>query len=90
MRELATPRLEISLQKVYENAVAVSRLCQQHGIQLVGITKGCGGLPEVAKALVEGGTAAIGDSRLRNLRRLADSNLNVPRQLIRTPALSQV
>jgi predicted amino acid racemase len=84
-----TPRLEISLDKITSNAAAISELCGRHGIQLIGITKGCGGLPEVARAMLKGGASAIGDSRLLNLQRLSADHVAAPLHLIRTPSLSQ-
>jgi ornithine racemase len=55
------------------------------GIQITGVTKVTRGEPEVAHALIRGGVAAIGDSRLRNLTTLRRAGVSVPVWLIRAP-----
>jgi predicted amino acid racemase len=65
-------------------------LCASHGIEVVGVTKGACGHPEIARAMLRGGVSAAGDSRLANLRALAAHGVDAPLWLLRTPALSQV
>lgn len=86
---VANPRLEISLGQIAENSAVVSQLCHRFGIQLVGVTKGCAGLTQVAQAMIEGGAIAIGDSQIANLARLAEDQPSLQLQMIRTPMLSQ-
>jgi predicted amino acid racemase len=55
------------------------------GIAITGVTKVTCAEPEVAWALVRGGVAALGDSRLANLANLRRARVTVPVWLIRAP-----
>lgn len=84
------PRLEIDLQKIRTNAQAVAELCSKVGVEVVGITKGCTGSPEIARAMLSGGVRVLGDSRLLNILRLKNAGFNVPLFLIRSPMPSEI
>lgn len=60
------------------------------GRQVVGVTKVTCGSPEVARAMLDGGCTAIGDSRLENLERLRNADVRAPLWLLRSagPALA--
>lgn len=83
------PELQIDLRKVEHNALLITKRCRERGIEVIGVTKGCLGHPEVAKAMVRGGVAGIGDSRLPNLSRLNRANLGVSLMMLRLPMLSE-
>jgi predicted amino acid racemase len=73
----------IDLDAIERNArTLVERL---PGIAITGVTKVACAEPEVAHALIRGGVAAIGDSRLRNLATLRRAGVTVPVWLIRAP-----
>ncbi len=82
-------KVAVDLAKVRENARTVVRALG--GRDVVGVTKVTCGSPEVARAMLEGGVRAIGDSRLENLVRLRDAGLACPLWLLRapTPALAE-
>ncbi len=82
--------LTVDLAKVEHNARAIVDLCAAHGIAVTGVTKGIGGEPEVAAAMLRGGVESIGESRLEHLRRLRDSRVRAPMLLLRIPSLSSV
>ncbi len=80
---LARATVTVDLAKVRENArTVVSAL---PGIEVVGVTKVTCGAPEVARAMLEGGVTAIGDSRPENIARMRDSGIDVPFWLLRSP-----
>lgn len=79
------PKLLIDLEKIKENARAVTSLCSAHGVRVWGVTKVVGGNARIAQALVDGGVTALGDSRLQDLALLQD--IAVPKMLIRSPQL---
>lgn len=81
------PRLEINLSKIRHNTEVLANLCSKYDIDLAGVTKVFCGIPEVAKAMVEGGVKILADSRIENLKKL--KNLNVPKLLLRLPMISQ-
>ncbi len=85
-----TPRLTIDLDKIEQNARVITGLCAEHGIRVTGVTKCTCGHPGVARAMLRGGVADIGDSRLQNIRRMHAAGVSGPFTLIRLPALSAV
>jgi predicted amino acid racemase len=84
------PRVSIELDKIEHNARAIAGMCRERGIAVTGVTKGTCGSPEVARAMLRGGVASIGDSRIANLRRLRGAGVGAPLVLLRIPPLSAV
>ncbi len=85
---MAGPSVSIDLDKTRANARSVTRLCADHGIQVTGVTKVTCGMPQVARAMLEGGVAGIGESRLENIHRLQAGGIVAPITLLRVPPLS--
>ena len=81
--------VKINLQKITENARTITNLCAAHGITVIGVTKGCCGMPEVARAILASGIRELADSRLSNLRRMKEAGIKVEMLLLRSPALSE-
>lgn len=80
-----SPRIEIDLAKIEDNARWLVTRLAPRGIEVTGVTKAVLGLPAVAQAMLAGGVARIGDSRLENLARLRASGIEAPTMLIRSP-----
>ena len=57
---------------------------------LTGVTKGVCGFPEIARVLVAQGIQILGDSKLKNLKKMRDANIVAEYVLLRSPALSEV
>jgi len=85
-----TPYITIDLDKIEHNARTIVGLCNEHGIEVTGVTKVTCGHPEVAKAMLRGGVASIADSRLENIQRLKSACIDTSYILLRVPALSAV
>jgi predicted amino acid racemase len=81
--------VSIDLDAIEHNARSIAGLCARHGMELIGVTKGTCGHPEVARAMLAGGVAAIGESRLENIRRLRAAGVPAPFWLLRIPPLSE-
>jgi len=82
------PLLTIDLKKVEQNTRVVVDACSQQGIEVIGVTKGCLGNPDIARAMLKGGVAGFADSRVRNLQKLR--TLNAPRlMLLRQPMVEE-
>ena len=64
------PRIEISLQKIGENAGLLLRYCRRTGINPCAVTKAVCGDVGVAEMLVDAGFTQLADSRLENIRKL--------------------
>ncbi len=66
----------------------MTTLCAEHGISVTGVTKATCGMPQVARAMLDGGVNAIGESRLENIHRLRAGGILAPIVLLRIPPLS--
>ncbi len=84
-----SPRLEIYLERIKQNAQSVAKLCHDNGIQIAMVTKVLRGNPEVARVFIEAGADMIADSRVPNLRLVGKHLPGVPRLLLRMPAQKQ-
>jgi predicted amino acid racemase len=82
-------RIRVNLQKIIENARVVTRLCAAHRIMVIGVTKSCCGMPEVARAMLAGGVEGLADSRLSNIKRMKEAGIKASMLLLRSPALSE-
>jgi predicted amino acid racemase len=87
---MTTPSVTIDLGKIEHNARTIVGQCQALNIEVCGVTKATCGHPEVAKAMLRGGVAAIADSRLENIRRMKVAGIDTFFILLRIPSLSIV
>jgi len=83
-------RIEVDCEAIRTNTRAVVELCAKHGIEVVGVTKGCCGLPEVARAMLAGGVTTLGDSRISHVRRLRGAGIKTRVMLLRLPKMSEI
>jgi len=83
-------RIEVDCNRIRRNTEAVVGMCAEQGIELVGVTKACCGDPDVARAILAGGAKMLGESRLRNVRRLREAGIAADVMLLRLPRLSDV
>jgi predicted amino acid racemase len=86
---VSSPRIEIDLGKIEYNTGALVGRLSGVGIQVTGVTKATLGSPGVGAAMLRGGAAGLGDSRVANLTRLTGLDGSPSRTLIRSPMLSQ-
>lgn len=70
------PLLTIDLSKITHNTRKIVEVSANLGIETIGVVKGCSGDPRVAKAMLAGGVAAIGDSRVSSLKRLRSGGVS--------------
>ncbi|MEE4216793.1 MAG: alanine racemase [Xanthomonadales bacterium] len=87
---MSDPKITIDLDIIEQNTRNVVSLCSEHGIEVTGVTKVTCGMPAVARALLRGGVKSIGESRLRNIKRLRAAGITAPFWLLRIPPLSAV
>jgi predicted amino acid racemase len=85
---MSNARLRIDLEKIVHNTRRVVAISHQHGLRVMGVTKGTAGLPEVAKAMLAGGIETLGDSRLDNIARLRAAGIRTHTTLLRSPGPS--
>jgi predicted amino acid racemase len=86
---MATPRIEIDLNKIAHNATTLRELNASKGIGIFGVTKAVCGDPDVAEVLTKTGIKTLADSRLSNIVRMRQAGIQAEYVLLRTPALSQ-
>lgn len=82
------PVITIDKAKLEHNARALSELLSKQGMRLVGVAKGVCAHPVVVEAMVSGGVAAMGDSRIDNLRRIREQGYRGETILLRAPGPS--
>jgi predicted amino acid racemase len=87
---MANPRLRIDLQKIAHNTRRTLAISRSHGIEVMGVTKGAAGLPEVAKAMLAGGIKTLADSRLDNIARMRAAGIQTHMTLLRSPGPSDI
>lgn len=80
-----TPRLEIFADRIHDNARAIVHQCADHGIQVAAVTKVLHAHPALLRALDDTGITMLADSRLQNLRRIAETGTSLPTLLLRAP-----
>lgn len=83
------PALTIDVDRIQHNTRVVSSLLGRQAMRLVGVAKGVMGHPAVARAMVDGGAAAIGDSRTETLRQLRAFGYEGETVLLRAPSPSR-
>jgi len=84
------PKLRVYLSKIEYNVRKLQELCGREKIEIVGVTKGCSAIPEVAKIMVKGGIKTLGDSRIKNIKRLRKNKIAAEYMLLRIPMLSEL
>lgn len=84
MTTIAKATLTVSTGRIEENMRRITAALP--GVEVVGVTKVTCGSPEVARAMLAGGAAALGESRLENAARLREAGVTAPIWLVRAPA----
>jgi len=80
---LAKATVTVDLEKIRQNTRYVVECLGD--VDVVAVTKVTCGDPRVARAMLEGGAIALGESRLENVVRLRDSGIDDPIWLLRSP-----
>lgn len=86
---IKAPYLEINISKLYDNTKKVVDIFGVKGIEVTGITKVVLGEPRIALCLISAGVNSVGDSRIENIIRMREDNINAKFILIRTPSVSE-
>ncbi len=87
---MKTPRVNIKLKNIEENANNILEKCKESDIKLTGVVKGSAGDIKVASAFVRGGIESIGDSRIRNIKKMREAGFEEEMVLLRLPQLNEV
>ncbi len=84
------PKLIIDLNKLRTNVEKVQNMCEDKGVELAGVIKGCSGLIPCAQQFERAGCAYIASSRLEQLQPLREHGIQLPLMMLRVPMLSEV
>ena len=84
------PKLTMNLSKLKENLAHMKSLCDEHGIDIAGVVKGCNGNIDAAKTFVNSGINQLASSRIAHLKAAEKAGISLPRMLIRIPMKSEV
>jgi len=87
---MLTPRIEINIAKIAHNAKKLKGLYCSKDIGVFGVTKVVCGDPNIADALIKSGITTLADSRISNIKRMREGNIQAQFVLLRTPIPSQV
>jgi ornithine racemase len=85
-----SPHLEINLSKIKDNSRRIVDKCAKQGIEVLGVTKGFSALPQIVRAMVQGGISQLADARLENIISLRKKQFHQSMTLLRIPRLSAV
>ncbi len=81
------PALVTDLNKLKHNTQFLKDKCQEHGIQIMTVTKVFCGDVKLAQAMVDAGVTMLADSRVSNLEKLKD--IKAEKVLLRLPMISE-
>lgn len=84
------PRLLIDLDKLSHNAKTLRKLCLDHNIEPMVVTKVHCAHPGITKAMIDAGYTMLADSRIENLIELKAMAPNLKRVLLRLPMMSEI
>lgn len=82
------PALIIDIDKLESNTRFFVDSCSKYNIEIAAVTKCYCAIPELAYAQIRGGAKILADSRISNLKKIAE--LPASKMLIRIPMLSEV
>lgn len=84
------PKLKVDLPKLRNNLKKVKNICDERGIAVSGVIKGCNGIVECSKVFAEAGLDSISSSRISHLKRASEAGIEIDKLLIRIPMLSEI
>ena len=84
------PLVTVDTEKLAHNTGVVTDRCRSCGIDVAGVIKGCNGIPQVARTMLESGCSQIGTSRMDQIIELKNCGLDDAEfLLVRIPMMSE-
>lgn len=87
---MSSPRIEVDLDLIGQNAEELVRRTAARGVSVTAITKALRGLPALGRVFLAAGAVALGDSRVENIERLRADGIDAPIVLVRSALPSEV
>lgn len=85
---MSQPKIIVDTDKLRHNAETIVKLCRDAGIGVSAVTKAVCADIRIARIFIESGADMLADSRVINLKKLAQ--FPVPKMMLRIPMLSEV
>lgn len=85
-----TPRVNVNLVEIETNARILMNKCEEKGLDITGVVKGGAGDLRIVNAIVSGGITTIGDSRIKNIKKMREAGFENEMVLLRLPRLSEI
>lgn len=83
------PMLSVDTQKLTHNVEIAVKNCEKAGIQVAGVIKGFNGIPEAARAFIDGGCSQLATSRMDQIIELKEMGVEAEFLLVRIPMISE-
>lgn len=84
------PLVTVDTKKLAHNTGIVTDRCRSCGIDVAGVVKGCNGIPQVARTMLESGCSQIGTSRMDQIIELRNCGMDDAEfLLVRIPMMSE-
>lgn len=84
------PMVTVNLKKLYHNAKITVDNCKKSSIKIAGIIKGCNGIAEVGRTMLDAGCIQLGTSRIDQIIDLKNSGMtDTEFLLVRIPMISE-
>ncbi len=84
------PAVEINTSIITHNVREIREESKQHGVELMGVTKGILAHPQVIQAYLDGGLSKMGDARIQNVKRIRDYGFLGEITLLRAPMVKEI
>ena len=84
------PELKIDLEKIRHNTRETVKRCEERGIDVCAVIKGCSGLVKIAEAVSRSGVKQLATSRIQQAVKCREAGITTPFLLLRVPALSEI
>lgn len=86
----AYPKLKVDLNKFRDNYRIINQLCEDNGVEMAFVIKGCAGFEKVCNAAVSEGVKMIATSRYEQFEALGEDWHKAKKLLLRIPMPSEI
>ena len=84
------PYIGINKEHLIHNMYEILARCEDSGVKVTGVIKGCSGHEEISRLMLESGCESLGSSRISHLKDLKRAAFECEMWLLRIPMISEV
>lgn len=85
---MSYPKIKVNKSKLKTNVKSLVKICKEKNMNVAGVTKVFCGEPELAQIYVDGGVKYLADSRIQNLIKLKE--FDIQKMILRIPMQSEI